>query len=179
MERTVSEAEAQGDRRRAGNHGRWQSVDESANPTGKDHSRVRHHDELLEFDRLFAPHGAHGRFEPNTDVHLDEEGSAFVVHAELAGAEAESLRVYVDDVFLLIAGERALRGVSRNASLLRKEIQSGQFVKRIQLPVRIDEDGASAVYRDGILTIRLPLAHSTKLPIVRTQIRMTVRRTPA
>jgi HSP20 family protein len=148
-------------------------------PNGKDPSRVRHHDELLEFDRLFAPRGAHGRFEPNTDVHLDEEGRAFVVHAELAGAEADSLRVYVDDVYLFIAGERAMGGVSRKASLLRKEIQSGAFVKRIELPVPVDHDGASAVYRDGILTIRLPLAQSTKFPMVRTQIRMTVRRTPA
>ncbi len=140
---------------------------------------MRNHDELLEFDRLFAPRGGHGRFEPNTDVHLDEESGAFVVHVELAGADADSLRVYVDDVDLSIAGERAARAVSRKASLLRKEIQSGAFVRRIRLPVPIDADGASAVYRDGILTIRLPLAQSTKHPIVRTQIRMTVRRTLA
>jgi HSP20 family protein len=140
---------------------------------------VRHHDELAEFERLFAPRGAHGRFEPNTDVHLDEEGRAFVVHVELAGADAETLRVYVDDADLSIAGERAARTVSRQASLLRKEIQSGAFARCIRLPVRLDADGASAVYRDGILTIRLPLAQATKQPIVRTQIRMTVRRTLA
>ncbi len=137
---------------------------------------MRNHDEL---ERLFAPHGAHGRFEPNTDVHLDEESGAFVVHVELAGADADSLRVYVDDAYLSIAGVRASRAVSRKASLLRKEIQSGEFAKRIGLPVPVDEEGASAVYRDGILTIRLPLAQPTKFPIVRTQIRMTVRRTLA
>lgn len=140
---------------------------------------MRSRDELLEFDRLFAPRGAHGRFEPNTDVHLDEEHGAFVVHVELAGADVDSLRVYVDDIDLSIAGERAARPVSRNASLLRKEIQSGGFVRRIRLPIPIDADGASAVYRDGLLTIRLPLAPSTKLPVVRTQVRMTVRRTLA
>jgi HSP20 family protein len=140
---------------------------------------VRNHDELLEFDRLFAQRGGHGRFEPNTDVHLDEEGGAFVVHVELAGADADSLRVYADDVDLSIAGERETRAVSRNASLLRKEIQSGAFVRRIRLPIPIDADAASAAYRDGILTIRLPLAQSTKFPIVRTQVRMTVRRTLA
>ena len=87
---------------------------------------MRNHDEL---ERLFAPHGAHGRFEPNTDVHLDEESGAFVVHVELAGADADSLRVYVDDVYLSIAGVRASRAVSRKASLLRKEIQSGEFAQ--------------------------------------------------
>jgi HSP20 family protein len=139
---------------------------------------VRHRDdELLEFERMFAPRGAHGRFEPNADVYLDERDATIVVHVELAGAEADSLQVVVGDDDLTIAGARAPRDVSREASLLRKEIQYGQFQKRIRLPVAVREDGASALYRDGILTIRLPLAQSKQYPIVRTEIRMTVRRT--
>jgi HSP20 family protein len=140
---------------------------------------VRNHDEMLEFERLFAPRGAHGRFEPNTDVHLDENDRTIVVHVELAGADADSLLVSVDDAYLIIAGRRALRDVSRNASLLRKEIQYGEFLKQIRLPAPVLDDGASALYRDGILTIRLALAQTKKYPIVRTEIRMTVRRTPA
>lgn len=140
---------------------------------------MRHRDEMLEFERLFAPRGAHGRFEPNTDVHFDEAERALVVHVELAGADADSLRVECDDAFLTIAGSRAARDVSRDASLLRKEIQYGEFVKRIPLPIPVCEDGASAVYRDGILAIRLPLLETQKHPIVRREIRMTVMRTLA
>lgn len=140
---------------------------------------MRNHDEMLEFERLFGPRGSHRCFEPNTDVHLDEGDGAVVVHVELAGAEAESLRVSIDDTYLTIAGVRAVRDVSRNASLLRKEIQYGEFLKAIRLPVPVRDEGATAVYRDGILTIRLPLSDSKKFPIVRTTIRMTVRRTPA
>jgi HSP20 family protein len=140
---------------------------------------VRNHDEILEFERLFAPRGAHGRFEPNTDVHLDEADGTFVVHVELAGADAESLHVTVGDAYLTIAGSRAPRDVSRQASLLRREIQYGEFFKQLHLPLPVREEGATAVYRDGILTIRLPLAQSKNLPIVRTEIRMTVRRTSA
>jgi HSP20 family protein len=140
---------------------------------------VRNHDDLIEFERLFAPRGAHGRFEPNTDVHVDENDRTIVVHVELAGADADALLVSVDDAYLTIAGRRALRDVSRNSSLLRKEIQYGEFLKQIRLPAPVLDDGATAVYRDGILTIRLPLAQSKQFPIVRTEIRMTVRRTPA
>ena len=140
---------------------------------------MRNHDEILEFERLFASRGALGRFEPNSDVHVDEDNGFVVVHVELAGADADSLRVSVDDECIAIAGVRALRDVSRRASLLRKEIQYGEFVKRIPVPVAVLDDGATAVYRDGILTIRLPLALSQTFPIVRTTIRMTVRRTSA
>ncbi len=138
---------------------------------------MRNHDEMLEFERLFAPRGGHGRFEPNADVHLDESDGTIVVHVELAGADADSLHVSIGDAYLTIAGSRALRDLTRNASLLRKEIQYGEFLKQIRLPTPVREDGASAVYRDGILAIRLPLAQSKKFPIVRTEIRMTVRRT--
>jgi HSP20 family protein len=140
---------------------------------------VRNHDDILEFERLFTPRGAHGRFEPNTDVHLDEDDGAIVVHVELAGAESDALHVSIGDDCLTIAGVRKLRDLSRNASLLRKEIQYGEFLKQIRLPLPVDEQGATALYRDGILTIRLPLAKSKQFPIVRTEIRMTVRRTPA
>jgi HSP20 family protein len=140
---------------------------------------VRNHDDLIEFERLFAPRGAHGRFEPNTDVHVDENDRTIVVHVELAGADADSLLVSVDDAYLTIAGRRAVRDVSRDSSLLRKEIQYGEFLKQIRLPAPVLDDGATALYRDGILAIRLPLAQTQKFPIVRTEIRMTVRRTPA
>jgi HSP20 family protein len=144
---------------------------------------VRKHDALQqaqdEFERLFAPRGAHVRFEPNVDVHLDERDAVVVVHVELAGADSESLRVWVDDAYLTIAGLRAPRDVSRDASLLCKEIQYGEFFKRIRLPLPVDDSGTSATYRDGILTIELPLAAHDRRPVVRTEIRMTVKRTLA
>jgi HSP20 family protein len=140
---------------------------------------LRNRDEILEFERLLAPRGAHGRFEPNTDVHLDESDGTIVVHVELAGADADALHVTIGDEYLTIAGSRLPRNVSRQASLLRREIQYGEFFKQLHLPVPVRDEGATAVYRDGILTIRLPLAQTKNFPIVRTEIRMTVRRTSA
>ena len=136
---------------------------------------MRHYDESS-LDRLFARRSVHGRFEPNADVHLDEREGTLVIHFELAGADADSLRVALDDGELVVAGMRPPRDVHRETSLLRKEIQYGEFVTRVQLPVVVDERGSHAVYRDGILTIRLPLAASPTHPVVRTEILMTVRK---
>ncbi|MBV8298940.1 MAG: Hsp20/alpha crystallin family protein [Candidatus Eremiobacteraeota bacterium] len=140
---------------------------------------MRNHDDLLEFERLFAARGVHGRFEPNADVHIDESAATVVVHVELAGVDADTVHVAADDQYLVIAGVRAPRDLNRDCSLLRKEIQYGEFLKRIHLPLPVLDEGATAIYRDGVLTIRLPLAKTQKYPIVRTTIRMTVRRTPA
>jgi len=141
------------------------------------------HDELsMEFDRLFSQlvrRARAGRFEPNADVYLDEAGEQIVVVVELAGADADDLRIAADERHLFIVGVRVDPSRGRRGSIVQKEIQFGEFFKKIPLPLPIDHDAASAVYRDGILSIELPLASTEAIPMHRTEIRMTVRRTLA
>jgi HSP20 family protein len=139
---------------------------------------VRQDPFFAEVDRAFGTRG-HGRFEPNTDVYIDEARGRIVVHVELAGSDGDELRVAVDEHELYIVGNRTDRGQNRSASILQKEILYGEFFKRIRLPLPVDDSGASATYRDGILSIELPLAGHNRRPIVRTEIRMTVKRTLA
>lgn len=130
-------------------------------------------------DRLFGLR-ADGRFEPNSDVYVDEAGERVVVHVELAGADSDDLRVAIDDRHLYIMGRRIDRSQTRSANILQKEILYGEFFKQIRLPMPVVDDAASASYRDGILTIALPIApHNQFQRTVRTEIRMTVKRTLA
>jgi HSP20 family protein len=137
---------------------------------------VRQDPFFAEVDRTFGLRG-NGRFEPNIDVYIDEARARMVVHVELAGSDGNELRVAVDERYLYITGSRTDRAENRSASILQKEIQYGEFIKRIRLPLPVDDAGASATYRDGILTIELPLAAQKHFPVVRTEIRMTVKRT--
>jgi HSP20 family protein len=137
------------------------------------------YDEIFrQFDRAFGAR-AHGRFEPNTDVYVDEQGERMVVHVELAGSDGSDLRVALDDRYLYIVGHRSDRGDNRSGSILRKEIIYGEFFKKIPLPSPVDFAGSSATIRDGILTIALPLAAHDRFPTITTEIRMTVTRTLA
>jgi HSP20 family protein len=139
---------------------------------------MRHEDIYREFERSFGQR-SHGRFEPNADVYADEAGRRLIVQVEIAGCDAGDLLVAVDDRHLTIAGRRTDRAEIRSASILRKEIVSGEFFKKIRLPFPVDDAGATATYRDGILTIALPLAAHNRYPTVTTEIRMTVTRTLA
>jgi HSP20 family protein len=137
---------------------------------------VRQDEFFAKVDRLFGLR-ADGRFEPNSDVYVDEAGERIVVHVEVAGADSDDLRVAIDDRHLYIMGRRVQHRDHRSASILQKEIQYGEFFKQIRLPIPVVTNDAAASYRDGILTIELPLATHEHIPTVRTEIRMHVKRT--
>jgi HSP20 family protein len=137
-------------------------------------------DPRSEFERLFAelvrrPRG--GRFEPNVDVILDDQAKQLMVKIEVAGADAESLRVFVDERHLFISGRRVDAAREHRGSFLQKEIEYGEFVKKIHLPVAVQYGEVTATYGDGILTIALPIAQTEYIPTTRTEIRMIVKRT--
>lgn len=115
-------------------------------------------------------------WEPNADVVIDDDARSLVVRVELAGADSESLRVFVDERHLFISGRRSDTARLRNGSFLQKEIADGEFVKKIALPVGVQYDEVTATYTDGMLTIALPVAAPGYLPTSRTEIRMIVKR---
>ena len=115
-------------------------------------------------------------WEPNADVVIDDEAGSLIVRVELAGADSESLRVFVDERHLFISGRRADAARLRGGSFLQKEIADGEFVKKIALPVGVQYGEVTATYADGMLTIALPVAAPEYLPATRTEIRMIVKR---
>lgn len=140
-------------------------------------------DELFrEFDRLFAElslpvssHARRGSFNPNCDVFVTDRGRSIVVRVELAGVSRENIKLVVEGAILYLAGKRDV-DVRRAESVVRKEIEYGYFLKKVQLPSPVIVEDARADYHDGILTVKLPVADGSRLmPIDRTEIRMVVR----
>lgn len=115
-------------------------------------------------------------WEPNTDVAIDDQTRTVTVRVELAGADSESLRVFVDERHLFIAGRRAEKARLRGGSLVQKEIAEGAFEKKLRLPVSVQYGEVTATYADGMLTIALPIAAGEYIPVSRTELRIIVKR---
>ena len=133
---------------------------------------------VAEFDQLFADiarRARTGQFTPNCDVFVEDGGKTIVVNVELAGADPDELRVGVEKRALLIIGRRVDRSEKRY-ELLQKEIEYGEFCKKIHLPVAVAYEHASATYEDGFLTIRLPVVSQAVQPANRAELRMIVKR---
>src|SRR5579871_4549539 len=116
-------------------------------------------------------------FQPNADVFVDDEGCRVVVVVEVAGADPESLSVGLDERYLVVAGRRFGSARRRRGSFVQKEIVTGDFVKRIPLPVAVEYEGVAATYEDGMLVVVAPLAATAYMPTARTELRVMVKRT--
>ena len=99
-----------------------------------------------------------GTFPP---VNVFSEGEDFVIVAELPGVKKEDLDVQVKGDTVRIRGKKVVE-IGDEASVHRRERTDGQFDRTLSFPAQLDAAKASADYRDGVLTLRLPRAESEK-----------------
>ena len=118
-----------------------------------------------------------GTFEPNADVFVDEDAGRVVAVIEIAGADADSLRIGVEDRHLYITGRRREVFRLHRGSFAQKEIVYGDFVKRIALPVAVEYEGVAVSYDGGFLVVALPVSATAYRPTMRTELHILVKRT--
>ncbi|MGH0034066.1 MAG: Hsp20/alpha crystallin family protein [Myxococcota bacterium] len=94
-------------------------------------------------------------FQP--DVDILENGDAFLIHADLPGADENSVQVRLDDgVLSLDARLATLPGESWTP--IHSEYRFGGYHREFRLPDEVDEDAVQASMRDGVLKLTLPKA---------------------
>ena len=84
------------------------------------------------------------------------------VMLEAPGLEARDFDIQVRDDILIVRGEKKLaREVTRGRYHVMERAY-GQFERAIRLPAPVDDDGADARYRAGVLTITLPKSRTAR-----------------
>lgn len=116
-----------------------------------------------EMDRLFDEfRGVRGGiyetgFAPAVNVRQTDGGVE--VTAELPGIDEKNVEVSLADNALTIRGEKTEeKKEEKEGGLQISERSFGSFVRTIPLPIEVDEDKVSAQFRNGVLTVMLPLA---------------------
>ena len=112
-----------------------------------------------EYDR---GHGGHedvtsrGSWLPPVDIY--ENGRhELVLRAELPGLRREDIDVTVENNVLTLRGERRRDEAVNDRQYHRSERAYGAFSRSFTLPATIDGSQVRAEYRDGMLTVTLPL----------------------
>lgn len=98
-----------------------------------------------------------GGFSPAVDVYYADDPPRAVVHAELAGIEIDELGLAIEGRELVLSGHR--RPAEAEGRVYQQlEIEFGPFRRTIPLGADVLAEQSKATYRDGILTVELPLA---------------------
>ncbi|HXH21404.1 MAG TPA: Hsp20/alpha crystallin family protein [Dehalococcoidia bacterium] len=90
------------------------------------------------------------------------EDGVFVVQAAAPGIDPDEFKVAVKEGVLEIRAERKRdQEYTRGRSHIR-EIGYGLLASTLRLPFAVDAGKANAEYKDGLLTVRLPMAEAMK-----------------
>ena len=87
---------------------------------------------------------------------VEETDKNYRVTAELPGMEEGDVEVLLQDGILTIRGEKKLENESQNRTF--SELFHGRFERRLSFDRDVDEEGVSATFKNGVLTVTVPKA---------------------
>lgn len=101
-----------------------------------------------------------GAWTPAVDIY--EVDGALVLKAELPDMRREDIDVNVENNTLTIRGERKIDSDIKQDGFQRLERSYGSFARSFSLPNTVDAGKIGAEYKNGVLTVRLPVREEAK-----------------
>jgi HSP20 family protein len=91
---------------------------------------------------------------PRADIF--EQNGSLVVKAELPGVKKEDIAIAIEEGDLVIRGERKIEEKVEEKDYLHTERFFGSFFRRLPLPEGVMPEKIEAVYKDGVLEVKVP-----------------------
>jgi HSP20 family protein len=117
---------------------------------------------------LQAPYGREqedsthrGAWAPLVDIYENADRE-LVIKADAPGLKREDIDLTFDTNVLTVRGERRPDDGIREESYHRVERAYGPFSRSFTLPATVDAGRVRADYRDGVLTVTLPMREETR-----------------
>ncbi len=111
------------------------------------------------FPMMGAPwltHWAERADEVSPSVDIYEEGGEVVLKAEIPGMKKEDIHVDITDRTVTISGEKRKEEKIERKDYVHLERSYGSFVRSFQLPSEVATDKARAIFKEGVLEVRVP-----------------------
>jgi len=115
------------------------------------------------FFSLWSPRFGAGEIEElYLPVDIFEDGESVVVKAEIPGIKKENIDVQLTPDSITISGKKSSEERTEQKDYFRLERSYGSFTRTFELPAEILTDKARAVFKDGVLEVRIPKNPSAK-----------------
>ncbi len=103
-----------------------------------------------------------GDSEGQLTIDVYQTDNDIVIKSTIAGVKPEDLDVSINNDMVTIRGDRKNEEKVEGENYYYQECYWGTFSRSVILPVEVIADKAEATMKNGILTIRLPKADTTK-----------------
>lgn len=113
------------------------------------------------YDRAPDDVAGRGSWLPPVDIY-ETDGKDLVLKAELPGLKREDIELTVENNTLTIKGQRRRDEEIREERYHRVERVVGPFSRSFSLPATLEPSRVRAEYRDGVLTITLPVREESR-----------------
>lgn len=110
-----------------------------------------------------------GSWLPAVDIFQNGQ-QELVLKAELPDMNREDIEVTVDNGTLTLRGEKKFSNEVKEEQFHRIERRYGAFSRSFSLPPKVDATKVGAEYKNGVLTIRLPLREEAKPRQIRVDV---------
>lgn len=111
-----------------------------------------------------------GAWQPAVDI-FETEAREIVLKAELPGLKREDIDLTVENNTLTIRGERRRDPAVAEDRYHRVERQFGAFSRSFTLPATVNAGGVRAEYRDGVLTVTLPVREEARPRQIQVEVK--------
>ena len=108
---------------------------------------------------------------PQNELDMYEEGDSVIVKVKAPGFKEEQIEITIEAGSVCITGkaEEEEEEKDKKRKYYRKEFRSQSFTRRVDLPVQVKSDKATAEFDNGVLTLTLPKAEEAKPKTVKVK----------
>jgi HSP20 family protein len=106
---------------------------------------------------------------PPVDIFQSDEHE-LVLKAELPDMSREDIDINIENFVLTIKGEKKVSSDVKEDQYHHVERRYGAFSRSFSLPQTVDPGRVSAEYKQGVLTVRLPLREDAKPRSIKVEV---------
>jgi HSP20 family protein len=110
-----------------------------------------------------------GAWAPPVDIY-DSGNHELVIKAELPDMTKDDIEITLENNTLTLRGEKKMDSAMKDECCHRIERTYGAFSRAFALPTTVDTSKVSADYKNGVLTIKLPVREEAKPKQIQVQV---------
>lgn len=103
-------------------------------------------------------------------LNMYQKKNDLMIDIAMPGIDPDKVQVEIDENNVMtIKGSSKKKTEIDDKDYYRKEIRSGTFFRRVQLPSQVKGEKAKAEYEDGVLTVSVPMTTQKKAQTIKVE----------